>query len=64
LDVKELDLAADQPFEMHDLLTGARYLWRGPSNFVGLDPNVVPAHIFRVGRRGTARDEHDFEYFL
>jgi starch synthase (maltosyl-transferring) len=33
-----------------DLLTGARYGWRGPTNYVRLDPNTLPAHVLRVER--------------
>ncbi|MFZ5558422.1 MAG: alpha-1,4-glucan--maltose-1-phosphate maltosyltransferase [Pseudomonadota bacterium] len=61
----DLDLAAfglDEraPYQMHELLSGARYLWHGPRNFVQLDPGV--AHVFRVRRR--VRTERDFDYFL
>jgi starch synthase (maltosyl-transferring) len=61
-----LDLAAlgmeesSQGFQVHDLLTGARYLWQGARNFVQLDPQQA-AHVFRVRRR--ARSEKDFETF-
>ena len=51
LPVEALGLPRDQPYQVHDLLTGARYLWHGISNFVQLDPQSVPAHIFRVRRR-------------
>jgi starch synthase (maltosyl-transferring) len=61
LDLGVLGLDADQPFQVHDLLTDARYGWHGPRNFVQLDPAHVPAHLFRVRRR--VRDEHDFAYF-
>ena len=44
-----------------DLLTDARYLWRGRHNYVELDPNVCPAHIFRVRRRQSS--EQQFDYF-
>ena len=50
------------PFQVHDLLTGARYLWQGARNYVRLDPAAAPAHMFRVRRR--VRTERDFEYFL
>jgi starch synthase (maltosyl-transferring) len=50
------------PFQAHDLLTGSRYLWNGPRNFVELNPASVPAHILRIRRR--LRSETDFEYFL
>ncbi|HEX5757663.1 MAG TPA: alpha-1,4-glucan--maltose-1-phosphate maltosyltransferase [Thermoanaerobaculia bacterium] len=51
-----------QPFQVHDLLTGARYQWHGPRNFVQLDPHGVPAHVFRLRHR--LRSERDFDYFL
>ncbi|HEX8490510.1 MAG TPA: maltotransferase domain-containing protein, partial [Chthoniobacterales bacterium] len=37
-------------YQVHDLLTDMRYLWRGDRNYVELDPRVQPAHIFRVRR--------------
>jgi starch synthase (maltosyl-transferring) len=37
-------------YQVHDLLTDARYLWRGERNYVELNPEVQPAHIFRVRR--------------
>jgi len=48
LDLDVLGLSAAKPFEVHDLITGARYMWHGPSNYVELNPYVVPAHVFRV----------------
>jgi starch synthase (maltosyl-transferring) len=62
LDLEELGLEPGQQFQVHDLLTGARYLWHGSRNFVQLDPHQVPAHIFRVRRR--VRSERDFDYFI
>jgi starch synthase (maltosyl-transferring) len=56
-----LGLSEHQPYQMHDLLSDARYIWQGPRNYVELDPAVAPAHIFRVRRR--VRSEHDFDYF-
>ena len=37
-------------YQMHDLLTGSRYVWRGRRNYVELDPATQPAHVFRVRR--------------
>ena len=37
-------------YQVDDLLSDARYLWRGTSNYVELNPEVQPAHIFRVRR--------------
>ena len=62
LGLDRLGLSAHQPYQMHDLLSDARYLWNGRKNFVQLDPAVVPAHIFQVRRR--VRSERDFEYYL
>jgi starch synthase (maltosyl-transferring) len=62
LGLEHLGVDAERPFQMHDLLSDARYLWHGPRNYVELNPHVVPAHIFRVRRR--IRSEHDFEYYL
>jgi starch synthase (maltosyl-transferring) len=61
LPLAELGIDPAHPYQVHDLLGGARYLWQGGRNFVELDPNVLPAHIFRVRRR--VRTEHDFDYF-
>jgi starch synthase (maltosyl-transferring) len=62
LAVEDMDLPQDRPYQMHDLLTDARYLWHGKRNYVELDPSSGPAHIFRVRRR--SRSERDFEYYL
>jgi starch synthase (maltosyl-transferring) len=61
LDLAPLGLDAGRPFQMHDLLTGARFLWGGSRNFIQLDPQQTPAHLFRVRRR--VRSEQDFDYF-
>ena len=62
LDLEKLGLAADQPYQVHDLLSDQRYQWRGPRNFVMLDPRRIPAHVFRIRRH--VRREQDFDYFL
>ena len=62
IDLRSLGLPAETTFQMDDLLSGARFLWRGPRNFVSLDPHHTPAHIFRVRKR--TRTEKDFDYFL
>jgi starch synthase (maltosyl-transferring) len=46
LDLEALGMAADAPFEAHDLLDGATYTWRGARNWVSLDPEVRAAHLF------------------
>jgi starch synthase (maltosyl-transferring) len=48
--IAELGLDPDLPYVVEDLLTGARYSWRGARNYVRLDPNLQPGHIFRLQR--------------
>jgi starch synthase (maltosyl-transferring) len=62
LSLPGLALDDDKPFQVHDLLSEARYLWHGPRNFVMLDPLIAPVHVFRLRRK--VRTEHDFDYFL
>jgi starch synthase (maltosyl-transferring) len=61
LDLAALGVTDDGRFQVHDLLTDARFIWHGPDNYVELDPRRQPAYIFRV--RQTLRSEADFEYF-
>lgn len=62
LDLESLGLDAEHPFQVHDLLTNAHYMWQGPRNYIELDPHSVPAHIFRIRRR--IHTERDFDYYL
>jgi starch synthase (maltosyl-transferring) len=62
LDLGALGIEAGAQYQMHDLLTGAHFLWTGPRNFVQLDPARVPAHVFRARRR--VHREQDFDYFM
>jgi starch synthase (maltosyl-transferring) len=62
LNLKALGLDADRPYQMQDVLAGGNYLWHGGRNFVSIDPQVVPAQVFKV--RQHVRTEHDFDYFL
>lgn len=62
LALDRLGLEAHTPFQVHEMLTGARYLWQGSRNYVELNPTFVPAHILHLRRR--IRSERDFDYFL
>ena len=62
LDLEALGLEEERPYQVHDLLAGGRFIWRGGRNFVELNPQISPAHVFRVLRR--TRTERDFEYFI
>ena len=62
LPLESMELPTNRPYQMHDLLTDARYLWHGSRNYVELDPGTCPAHVFRIRRQ--TRTEQDFEYYL
>ncbi|MBN1191038.1 MAG: alpha-1,4-glucan--maltose-1-phosphate maltosyltransferase [Dehalococcoidales bacterium] len=62
LPVDSLGLDVKQPYQVHDLLSGARYLWYGSRNYVELNPQIASAHIFQIRRR--IRTERDFDYYL
>ena len=62
LDLASLGIDAHTSYQMHDLLSGARFLWSGPRNFVQLDPQRAPAHVFALRRK--VRTERNFDYFL
>jgi starch synthase (maltosyl-transferring) len=62
LDLELLGIDAHTPYQMHDLLSGARFLWSGRRNFVQLDPQRAPAHVFALRRK--VRTERNFDYFL
>ena len=62
LSLNALGLSAEVGFQVHDLMSDARYLWKGSRVFVTLDPAIMPAHVFRVRRH--VRSERTFEYYL
>jgi len=64
LPVHDLSLGSGpgETYQVHDLISDARFLWHGEANFVQLDPHVSPAHILQVRRR--IRTERDFDYFM
>jgi starch synthase (maltosyl-transferring) len=61
LDAERLGLPTKSTFQVHDLLSDARYVWHGTRAYVELDPQVMPAHVFRI--RQKLRSERDFDYF-
>jgi len=55
LPLQSLGLNAGASFYVRDLLTEARYEWKGEKNYIELDPVKMPAHVFvleRVLERG------------
>src|SRR5256886_6832138 len=61
LNLEELGVAGGEAFQVHDLLSDARYLWHGSRNYVELNPHICAAHVFRLRRHD--RTERQFEYF-
>jgi len=62
LPLDHLRIDPHQPYQVHDLLSDARYLWHGPRNYVEPRPGIAQANIFAIRRR--VRTEHDFDYYL
>ncbi|MCL5743319.1 MAG: alpha-1,4-glucan--maltose-1-phosphate maltosyltransferase [Acidobacteria bacterium] len=62
LDLAALGVDGEHPYQVHELLGDSRYLWTGARNYVELNPQVAPAHVFRIRRK--IRTERDFDYFL
>ena len=62
LPLDQLGIPLDRSYEAEDLLSGERYLWNGPRNYVELNPSQRPGHILKIHRR--LKVETDFEYFL
>ena len=60
--VREFGMEEHDPYQVHDLISGAFYHWEGEHNFVEINPGVFPVHIFRVRRK--VRSEKDFDYFM
>jgi len=60
--IAELGVDPPQPYLVHDLLSDDKFIWHGEKNYIQLDPNIVPAQIFRVRKR--LKREQDFDYFL
>ncbi|KPK23489.1 MAG: alpha-1,4-glucan--maltose-1-phosphate maltosyltransferase [Dehalococcoidia bacterium SG8_51_3] len=51
LSLDELGIAHDRPYRIHDVLDGATYTWKGPRNYVELNPVKLSAHIFQVEKQ-------------
>ena len=50
----EWGISRDEPYLVTDLLTDTTYTWQGEYNYVRLDPNYNPAHLFVVSRQGAS----------
>jgi starch synthase (maltosyl-transferring) len=50
LPLQEFGIDERYPYRVIDLLTGARFTWYGPRNYIELRPNEMPAHILKLER--------------
>ena len=62
IDPETFGLEPRQTYQMHDLVSGAHFLWNGARNYVRLDPHSCPAHVMQL--RARMLRENDFDYFL
>ena len=60
--IHELGIRPDETYQLHDLITGRRYYWKGERNFVKLEPGNETGHLFHLLR--WSHREQDFDYFL
>jgi starch synthase (maltosyl-transferring) len=60
--IERFGLSAKEPYLVHELLSDTKNIWQGERNYIELDPNTMPAAIFRLHRR--LRRENDFDYYM
>lgn len=53
IDLNQLGLPEDEPFEAHDEITDTTFVWSGPQPYVRLHP-LEPAHVLHLRARGSA----------
>ena len=46
--LNKIGIKPESRFKIHDLLSGDKFIWQGERNYVKLNPNDLPAHIFKV----------------
>jgi starch synthase (maltosyl-transferring) len=54
VDLEVMGFSGALPYTAHDLLSDARFTWTAGSNFVSLDPLVVPCHILALTQDGSS----------
>jgi starch synthase (maltosyl-transferring) len=62
LPLKDLGLTHKGSFRVHELLSDRHFIWGQENQIVNLDPNQMPAAIFKISKK--IRREADFEYFM
>ncbi|MBF0500345.1 MAG: alpha-1,4-glucan--maltose-1-phosphate maltosyltransferase [Candidatus Riflebacteria bacterium] len=59
--IEKYGIKPEETYQVHDLITDKRYLWKGQKNYIELDPKTEIANVFVI-RRWIHR-EQDFDYF-
>ena len=59
--IQELGITEKETYELHNLITDERILCKGEQHRVTLDPEVEPAHIYRLEK--WIHREKDFDYY-
>jgi starch synthase (maltosyl-transferring) len=49
--IDRMGIGEGEAYEVSDLLSGSRYVWRGRKNYVKLDPTERVAHVFKITKR-------------
>lgn len=62
LDLAALGVDDGTSYQVEDALSGSRFLWQGPRNYVQLAPAEMPGHVLRLRHR--VRTERDFDYYM
>ncbi len=60
--IHDFEMEEHTPYQVHDLISGAYFLWSGEYNYVEINPGIMPVHVFKVRRK--IRSERDFYYFM
>lgn len=62
LPLDKLEIPQRESFLAHELISDTRLFWQGKNHSIMIDPDKMPAKIFRLYRR--IRREKDFDYFM
>jgi starch synthase (maltosyl-transferring) len=60
--ISDMGLDVTSGYQLHDLINDSRFFWHGSRLYLELDPEIVPAHVFRLRRH--VRREQQFDYFM
>jgi starch synthase (maltosyl-transferring) len=40
-----------EEYQVHDLITGSKYTWKGEWSYTELNPSILPFHLFRIEKK-------------